>query len=156
MRVRLSFPALSHISDDPHNPHSPQSPGQFPAGGDPAGGTILVITLVGSRQAINTFSQSLMTQTIEQVEGEITRFIGPAIRELQLARSWGREGMLDLDNTGKLNRLFMPLIRQHPQISSLMVADERGHEYMLLKGDGKWLNRITRREEWGERSRWLE
>ncbi|HFD92283.1 MAG TPA: HAMP domain-containing protein [Gammaproteobacteria bacterium] len=120
------------------------------------GGTILVITVVGSRQAIHTFSQSLMAQTIDHVEGEISRFISPAIRELQLARSWGRGGVLDITDTEELNRLFMPLIRQHPQVSSLMMADESGREYMLLRGRDGWRNRITRREEWGERTLWQE
>ncbi len=120
------------------------------------GGTILVITVVGSRHAIHTFSQSLMTQTIDHVEGEISRFISPAIRELQLAHSWGLGGMLDITATEELNRLFMPLIRQHPQVSSLMLADETGREYMLLRGDGAWRNRITRRGEWEGRTLWLE
>jgi len=120
------------------------------------GGTILIITLIGSRQAIHTLSQSLMSQTIDQVESEISRFIDPAVRELQMARSWGSSGLLNIADPENLNRVFMPLIKQHPQISSLMVADEDGREYMLLRIEEKWQNRITRRDEWGDRTRWLE
>ncbi len=37
-----------------------------------------------------------------------------------------------------------------------MVADGRGREYLLLRSGERWRNRITRRDEWGTRTRWLE
>lgn len=90
------------------------------------------------------------------MESQLQRFFDPAIRDLQLAKSWGKAGLLDTDNSETLNKLFVPLVEQHPQISSLMVADQRGHEYMLLHVGNKWMNRQTRNDEWANRVRILE
>jgi serine phosphatase RsbU (regulator of sigma subunit) len=50
----------------------------------------------------------------------------------------------------------MPLIERYPHISSVMVADDRGREHMLLHAAGQWRQRETCRDEWDDEVRWVE
>jgi serine phosphatase RsbU (regulator of sigma subunit) len=73
-----------------------------------------------------------------------------------MAQSWGDAGRLDTGRPDDLRKTLEPVLRQYPQITSLMVADDRGREFMLLRVGDRWINRQTRRDEWGQDSRILE
>ena len=119
-------------------------------------GAIMAMNYFASRKTVRTLSGSLIEQAIERIEVELTSFFGPVIDELMLARGWGESGMLDIDSPTDLNLLFIPLIKEHSQVSSLMIADDQGREHMLLKTTDKWINRQSKADEWKGRSKWLE
>ena len=117
---------------------------------------IMATTFYGAQQAVRKLSQSFIGQTIEQTEERLQRFFDPVVRGLLLARTWGMASLLDTDNPSALNGLLVPLMQQYPQVSSLLVADSRGHEHMILHLSNIWKNRQTRRDLWGNRTRWFE
>lgn len=119
-------------------------------------GSILLTIIISSHKTLATLSQSLINQSIDNIEAQLQGFFNPVINELQVALSWGKEGLLNLDEPNRLNKLLTPIIVQHTQVSSLMVANEKGMEHMVLRLPGKWINRQTRRQQWHERSLWLE
>jgi serine phosphatase RsbU (regulator of sigma subunit) len=55
-----------------------------------------------------------------------------------------------------MNRLLVPLLRANPQLSAVMVADERGREHILFHFGETWSSRQTQRDVRGDRSAWLE
>ncbi len=115
---------------------------------------LIVTASYGTRRAVRTLSELVLIQTVEHTESELGRFFLPVSGNLQLVSTWARNGVLDITDRGKLNRLLMPMLANNPQISSILLADEQGREYMLLKkADGSWMNRETRLDEWGGRSR---
>ena len=118
--------------------------------------SILLTIFVGSQKTLSTFSQSLINQSINTIEVQLKGFFDPVINELKVALEWGDEGLLDLDEPSRLNRLLAPLILHHPQISSMMVANDKGMEHMVLHLPDRWINRQTRRQQWHERTHWLE
>ena len=63
------------------------------------------------------------------------------------------KGFLDKDRPATLNPLLQPLMRQFPQISSIVIADDTGREFMLMRTVDGWRNRETR-AKWGARTRW--
>ena len=73
-----------------------------------------------------------------------------------MVRSWGQIGLLDTDNPDKLNPILAPIINQHAPISSIILADERGREYMLLRTSDKWISKQTKRDMLDKRSLYLE
>jgi serine phosphatase RsbU (regulator of sigma subunit) len=119
-------------------------------------GTIMITTFIGAHQAVRKLSQAFIHQTIEQTEERLQRFFDPVVRGLLLARTWGVANLLDTDNPSALNGLLVPLMLQYPQISSLLVADSRGREHMVLHVGNTWKNRQTRRDVWGDHTHWLE
>ncbi len=107
-------------------------------------GTIMLTMILGARSAIRTLSRVIINQTIEQTEGELKRFFDPPAAELMKMKSLGEKGMIDINDSAALKLQFMAIMRQYPQITSLMVADETGREFMLLKTGNKWVNRLSK------------
>ena len=115
---------------------------------------LIVTASYGTRRAVRTLSELVLIQTVEHTESELSRFFAPVSENLELVSTWARNGVLDITDRGKLNRLLVPMLAHNSQISSILLADEQGCEYMLLKtADGRWMNRETRLDEWGGRSR---
>ncbi|MHC4818980.1 MAG: HAMP domain-containing protein, partial [Planctomycetota bacterium] len=119
-------------------------------------GAIFVTTILGARQVVQTLSRSLLDQRLDEMQVRLEGFFGPATHVIRMAQSWGNAGRLDTSRPDELRRTLEPVLRQYPQITSLMVADDRGREYMLLRIGERWINRQTRRDEWGKRSQILE
>lgn len=118
-------------------------------------GAILGTTVLGQRRSVETLSRSLIDLTNDQTIERLQRFFDPVTAGLLVLRSWGEAGLLSAD-AETLNPMLAPLIRPYPQISALLVADQRGREYMLLRARDHWHSRETRRDVWGARTRWLE
>ena len=116
------------------------------------------------QQMVHVLSELVLRKTLDETGEWLELFFEPVEQGLLIAREWGRNGLLDTDRTDPLNELLAPLIEHQQQISSVMVADERGHEHMLLSidppdADGEtpraWSCRITRRDQWDDRVRWV-
>ncbi len=118
------------------------------------GGAVLLTTAGGSRRVVRTILKSSVERTIDQAKSRLNAFFEPVGNELGLVREWAESGRLDPADPDAMNDLLQPLIRAHPQVSSLMVADERGREHMLLRIGRTWTSRQTRRDEWGTTTRW--
>jgi serine phosphatase RsbU (regulator of sigma subunit) len=119
-------------------------------------GGILTTTFVGSRRAIATLSGVVIDQAMETVEARLGAFLDPALVSLRLAETWDAAAQLDPEDLEGVNRMFLPLLVEYPQMSSLIVADDSGREYLLMRTATGWLNRLSRPEEWGERTYWRE
>jgi len=119
-------------------------------------GTILAITFIGSRQAVESLSSQLISQSIVQIETKLDGFFLPIKRSLQAAKYWGEKGLLEYKHPDDVQKLLVPIIKQYDQVSSMMVADNLGKEYMLLYSAGKWQSRITNRPKWNKRTKWKE
>jgi len=77
------------------------------------------------------------------LRGKFVAFFTPLSSQLAVASRWGEEGALDLKDQPNLNRIFMPVLEQYPQVISMLMANDLGREYMLLKENGTWLTRAT-------------
>ena len=117
---------------------------------------MIAATFLGGRKAVEFLSSSLIAQTISQTEAELHRFFDPVLGLLDVTRTWGRAGDLDVDEPDSARRLLTPLLAANRQVSSALVADTRGHEVMILQLRDGWRSRETRPEEWGRRTRWVE
>ena len=110
-------------------------------------GSIFGVTVAARQHMLVAMSQVVTRQTLDQTQAQLEQFFNPVAEQLLLARSWGEAGLLDLDTPEQMTVLLAPLLERHPAISSLLVADERKHEYMLLYADDVWRNRQTRPDE---------
>jgi serine phosphatase RsbU (regulator of sigma subunit) len=118
------------------------------------GGGIIAVSVYAARHLLESFAREVIGHNLTVTEVELQRFFGPVEAALRTASDWGDEGLLDDDRPEKLNPLFQPLLRQFPQISTVVIADDSGREYMLMRTAGGWENRETRVSEWKSRTRW--
>ncbi len=111
--------------------------------------SILTIQIIGAQRAARLLSEKIIDQSMKQVHSELNLFFQPIIAQLQTAQAWCEEGLLDLDEPNALNLLFCPVVEQLPQLSSLMIADERGNAHMILQTDTAWYCRRIQSESSG-------
>src|SRR4029434_7204601 len=111
----------------------------------------MALTFMGSKATVERLSRSILRETIGQVQVELRRFFEPVISNLGVIRAWEESGLLEPDDATTMNRLLVPLLRSNPQISAVMVSDERGRQHILIHVDEKWQSRYTRVDVWGDR-----
>jgi serine phosphatase RsbU (regulator of sigma subunit) len=94
-------------------------------------------------QTVEHLSNSIIQSTTEETVRELNSFLDPATGTLKVAREWGGAEMLETLNPVKLNPQFIPVLKNYRQISSMLIANTSGREYMLLREDSTWLNRVV-------------
>jgi len=104
-------------------------------------GAILLITTFASRSAIRNLSSKIINQTIAQAESRLFGFFVPVANELVGMKSLGEKKMISMDEPDRLRDQFKTIMLQYPQITSILLADEFGRDFMLLRQKDKWLNR---------------
>jgi serine phosphatase RsbU (regulator of sigma subunit) len=119
-------------------------------------GGLFAMTVFGAQEAVRTFSASSMSQASDEVETKLAAFFDPARDGLAMMRAWGEVGRLDFADVEAFNATFAPLLRTHPQITSVILADDAGREYMLLRLPDKWLNRSMHVDERGDMAEWRD
>jgi hypothetical protein len=87
--------------------------------------------------------QSLTGRITEQIETRFKGFVEPITSNLLIARQWGKEGSLDLEDPRSLDSRFIPVLDQVPQISGVLIADDRGRQYFLHRQGDRWVTRLT-------------
>jgi len=104
-------------------------------------GAILTVTIVGAYRSVGRLSGALISRATDQTEAQLESFFGLVENELLVAREWGRSGILEISDTEFLNSIFMSSLQQHTPVSSLMIADTLGREYMLLREADSFVTR---------------
>ena len=117
---------------------------------------LLVVSLFAGRIAAEYLASSLTREAIEQTEAELRLFFGPVVGMLSATRVWTHSGLITTDSVEEMRRLGQGLLLQESQVTSFLVADERGQEIMLLKQGQHWRARQTKADAWGDETRWLE
>jgi len=118
------------------------------------GGGMVAVTIYAARQVLESFAREVIGHNLSVTEVELERFFDPVVAALRASAGWGDQGLLDDDRPVHLNPLFQPVLAQLPQVSTVVVADDSGREYMLNRTAEGWENRETRRSKWGARTRW--
>lgn len=104
---------------------------------------ILIYMLFNLSQTVEHLSNSIIQQTTNETVKELTSFFDPAVNSLRISQEWGESELIESNNPAKLNPQFIPLLKNYKQISSMLIANTKGSEYMLLREDTTWLNRIV-------------
>lgn len=104
---------------------------------------VLIAMLYNFSQTVEHLSHSLIKRTISQTNLELTDFFEPVTNNLYITRDQGLSGKFKEINPENLNPHFIPFVKNSRQVSSMLVANSLGNEYMLLQEDSTWQNRVT-------------
>ena len=113
------------------------------------GGAIFAVMYYNSLRQIETLSRSIVQHTLLQTRSELDRFFKPVISSIGIAQDWSQQGLLHPQQADVMFNLLAPLIRQFPQTSSILLADEEGNEFMLLHEQEQWQTRQILNGQWG-------
>lgn len=107
---------------------------------------------VAERTALSHFSTA-----VEKVHGELDRMFDPVVGLLGISREWARHPGFDINRTEDFNRLFQPVLRQFPHLTSVVAGNTVGHGWMLLElPDNRWRNRFTDIPRRGKLQRFID
>ncbi|TWU06576.1 Phosphoserine phosphatase RsbU [Symmachiella macrocystis] len=118
------------------------------------GAVILIATWITGAETIEQLSTSLIERTALRTEGQLQSFFGTVRKQVLVGQGWAATDILDATDYEAMNKLFVPILEQHPQLSSMMVANSNGAEYLLLRDPVDphvWSNRIVQADAWGKR-----
>ncbi|HZQ74123.1 MAG TPA: PAS domain S-box protein [Burkholderiales bacterium] len=99
--------------------------------------------LVVVRPAQEELARLEMSRVATEVEGDISALINQMERVLGTGREWGRSGLLHLDQPQDFAALMIPIVRIRPQMSAVLLADERGRGLQLNRAPEGWVVRET-------------
>jgi len=103
-------------------------------------GVITAVAFFQFSHQTRDISQSVIEQATESARNELVQFFQPLEKSLLMAGEWGRSGLLDLSDVTKLNAKFVPFLEQMLQVSSVVIAQENGREYFLIRDGKNWLD----------------
>jgi adenylate cyclase len=110
-------------------------------------GAILAVTLIGGLSAVDELSQEQIEITTQRVDAELDTFFGAVRTQTDMILRWSEAGIVNIRDVDRMNRLFEPVLAQHDFLSSLMVANSNGEEYMILRDpidQSQWTNRMVK------------
>lgn len=104
---------------------------------------VLIIMLFNFSQTVEHLSHELIKRTINKTHMELDDFFDPVVNNLIITRDLGQGGVYENTDPAILNPLFLPFLKNSKQVSSMLIANTKGEEYMLLEEDSTWQNRST-------------
>ncbi|MEO8495056.1 MAG: SpoIIE family protein phosphatase [Planctomycetota bacterium] len=114
------------------------------------GGTVWGVVYLGERELVERWCGESIKVQLRMADLRLRAFFDPVTHSVELLRELGSQGRLNVDDPDSLEPLFVILLRETPQASAVMLADERGHEYFVLRQGDQWVSRQTRRDEWND------
>ena len=120
-------------------------------------GTILTVAVVGTRNAVEDLSWALMDRTVELAESHLDGFFTPTGELVEVLRTWGQQADAPMDletEAAELNHLLWPIAASDQRISGIIIANDRGEEYFLHKGEREWSTRLSGKPSWNGRGLW--
>ena len=94
---------------------------------------------------VQGLSKVMIQDRLDLTKHELSNIFDPISQYLLITRDHGEKGLFrNINDQEDLNRFFIPILKNSPSISSLMIANDQGDEYMLLKTDRLWITRITK------------
>jgi len=108
------------------------------------------------RPAQEELARLEMSRVAAEVEGDISALISQMERVLGTGREWGRSGLFHLDQPQDFAALMIPIVRIRPQISAVLLADERGRGLQLNHAPEGWIVRETDVAKFGAQQHFMQ
>ncbi len=117
--------------------------------------TIGIYLLLG-RPTVQRLAESQMQLAADQLESRFEGMLHAVEVTIRSSQGWGMDNQLDHADLLRFNEYYFPILANHDEISSVIFAHESGREILLLLGhDGRWINRITNPDAWGNKTYWI-
>jgi len=109
-----------------------------------ASGITLYSMFINLGQTMSNMSKRMIKDRLYLTEEELKNIFSPIENHLQTTKSRAKRGIFEdfMDHT-MLDAYFVSILRNSSSISSVLIANELGDEYMLLQTDSAWISRMT-------------
>lgn len=95
---------------------------------------------------VQEMSTGMIQDRLDLTEQELQNIFDPINTLLEVTRQRAEKGIIrKIEDKEIMNSFFVPIINNYSSVSSLLLANDQGDEYMLLKTDSLWITRITKK-----------
>ena len=124
-------------------------------------GAVLLVGMVffqfGMDPLVHRIAEAQFAEAAIRVEASLDNAFQPAQHALRMSRQWIGQEPPSPDAPSPFNRLFMPVLKELPQATSIVAGTSAGEGWMLMqRPDGGWRNRMTDVQRWGNTHLFLE
>ena len=122
---------------------------------------VLVLFSAGTYQfifmpSIKGVADAEMGEVSSQVETRVQNLLERLEIALDTSGQYGSMGKYSIHDVHGFNSFFFPIMLNHPDMPTVVMAHESGLSLMLHRlPDGRWMNRLSNPDVWGERTYWL-
>lgn len=117
--------------------------------------SVIITTLViKAYRASSRIYLSLIRLESDGIEKKTVYFFKPAVASLSIIKEWGEEGTINLNDVKSLNSRFIPMLTQYQSVSSMMIADSNGMQYILKRDDDTWMSCLFNTKAKGKDINW--
>lgn len=104
---------------------------------------ILGSLLLNLSETVDSLAKTLIDQNTYQVKTELDNFFTPVDVDVRINSDMAENGVFDKMTVQEFDLHFIPFLKNSKSVSSMMMANANGDEYMLLQMDSTWINRVT-------------
>lgn len=104
-------------------------------------GAVASVFLFGAYNTVKHLSTEAIETSSKRSHVELRGFFSPLNDNLLFLHDWGARGAIDLEDNAALNLRLIPLLQRNPSVTSLLLANTTGQEFLLLKEGEHWVNR---------------
>lgn len=108
---------------------------------------IVLITLLFfkiNQEEKDKLSFTLINKYNNQITQEFKNLLMPINRNLSIIQKWGKSGLLDKMKDNSINSSFIPILEQITHISSIMIVNESGLEYLIVRDGNTWVTKTNK------------
>jgi PAS domain S-box-containing protein len=117
--------------------------------------TAALYQLIG-RPTVDRLAESQIRLAAEQVEARYASLLTSVESTLRSSQGWGKHGKMEHNELLRFNEFFFPIIANHGEIASVILAHESGREiFLMLAEDGNWVNAVNDPDAWGNKNYWI-
>lgn len=116
-----------------------------------------VFAVLGLSPMTDRVAESQFDAAAASVEASLATMFGPTEEVLRVSRGRLHGMVLDVDSPEGFNRIFLPVLENLPQVTSVVAGTASGQGWMVLQQpDGRLSNRLTDVPRWGRRHALIE
>lgn len=104
---------------------------------------ILGVLLMNLSETVESLAKTLIDQNTHQVQTELNNFFSPVDVDVKITSDMAENRVFDEMSVEEFDLHFIPFVKNSTSVSSMMMANANGDEYMLLQMDSTWINRVT-------------
>ncbi|NOX34197.1 MAG: hypothetical protein GXP56_10750 [Deltaproteobacteria bacterium] len=109
---------------------------------------VTFMTLLQALEAKENLFHAWVTELSYDKRLEFKHFTEPVVTTLRIARDWGKESAINLEERQRINNYFIPMLESIPQIHALIIANSHGQEYFLQRTGKGWQSRSCDPLQW--------
>ncbi|MCP4310489.1 MAG: serine/threonine-protein phosphatase [Bacteroidetes bacterium] len=102
--------------------------------------SILIVSLIDLSASIDELATSTIMHNKDEVFHEFDHYFHPIVEAVEIAIERGESGFFDEISREEFDLHFIPLLKNSIPISSILMANSKGDEKMLMKNDSTWIN----------------